>query len=425
MGKWVKSLLGAIGPITKGSGISRDQSHSGELPAVRYGEIYTHHNEYVKDYVSRISNEVAETAQPTHRGDILFAGSGETPDDIGKCVALLDDGVFAGGDLVIFSPPDGSDPVYWGCLLNIPYVQKQKAMRAQGSSIYHIRPDAIKKIEVVYDSDADEQRHIAEILTTCDEVIEKSEAVVEKYRAIKAGMLKDLFTRGIGKNGKLRPPPESAPQLYKDTALGKVPREWEIKTIGEMFSFKNGVSKGKEYFGHGVPIVNFTDVFNKPRITPDVLKGRVEMDRHEIDSFAVKSGDVFFTRTSETPEEIGMAAVVIGEFVDTVFSGFVLRGRPISEDLENEFKVFCFRTDAVRKRIIGDCSYTTRALTNGGKLSAIKMGVPSTCEQRQIAERLSAIDAKIADELAVVAKYRRVRAGLMARLLTPPDMEVE
>ena len=282
----------------------------------------------------------------------------------------------------------------------------------------------MKRMPVVYPVSLDEQRHIAEILTTCDEVIEKSEAVVEKYRAIKAGVLKDLFTRGIGKDGKLRPTPESAPQLYKDTALGKVPCEWEIKTIGEMFAFKNGVSKGKEYFGHGVPIVNFTDVFNKPRITPDVLKGRVEMDRHEIDSFAVKSGDVFFTRTSETPEEIGMAAVVIGEFVDTVFSGFVLRGRPISDDLEDGFKVFCFRTDAIRKRIVGDCSYTTRALTNGTKLSAIKMGVPSKREQQRIAERLSAIDEKIADELAVVAKYRKVKAGLMARLLTPPDGEV-
>ena len=283
----------------------------------------------------------------------------------------------------------------------------------------------MKRMPVVYPVSLDEQRHIAEILTACDEVIDKSEVVVEKYRAIKAGMLKDLLTRGIGKNGKLRPPPESAPQLYKDTALGKVPCEWKIKTIGEMFAFKNGISKGKEYFGHGVPIVNFTDVFNRPRITPDALKGRVEMDRHEIESFAVKSGDVFFTRTSETPEEIGMAAVVIGEFVDTVFSGFVLRGRPVSEDLEDEFKVFCFRTDAIRKRIVGDCSYTTRALTNGTKLSAIKMGVPSKFEQQRIAERLSAIDAKIADELAVIAKYRKVKAGLMARLLTPPDGEVE
>ena len=53
------------------------------------------------------------------------------------------------------------------------------------------------------------------------------------------------------------------------------------------------------------------------------------------------------------------------------------------------------------------------------------MGVPSKCEQQRIAERLSAIDAKIADELAVIAKYRKVKAGLMARLLTPPDMEVE
>ena len=79
MGKWVKSLLGAIGPITKGSGINRDQSHSGELPAVRYGEIYTHHNEYVKDYVSRISNEVSDVDTSTgnieYDGDVRVLGS--------------------------------------------------------------------------------------------------------------------------------------------------------------------------------------------------------------------------------------------------------------------------------------------------------------------------------------------------------------
>ena len=58
-------------------------------------------------------------------------------------------------------------------------------------------------------------------------------------------------------------------------------------------------------------------------------------------------------------------------------------------------------------------------------MSAIKMGVPSKCEQQRIAERLSAIDAKIADELAVIAKYRKIKTGLMTRLLTPPDGEVE
>ena len=414
MGKWVKSLLGTIGPITKGSGISRDQSHSGELPAVRYGEIYTHHNEYVKDYVSRISNEVAETAQPTHRGDILFAGSGETPDDIGKCVALLDDGVFAGGDLVIFSPPDGSDPVYWGCLLNIPYVQKQKAMRAQGSSIYHIRPDAIKKIEVVYDSDADEQRHIAEILTTCDEVIEKSEAVVEKYRAIKAGMLKDLFTRGIGKNGKLRPPPESAPQLYKDTALGKVPREWEEKTIAEIGDVVTGSTPSRSDSANWggdfnwISAQDFKDkyIYNAAEKVSD--KGKRACHLLPLNSVLVTC-----------IASIGLNAIAKVECAtNQQINAVICEGC----DYEYFYYLICF-SDGKLKQLAGQTAVPIISKTD---FQQLLMAYPSDfAEQQRIAERLSAIDAKIADELAVIAKYRKVKAGLMARLLTPPDMEVE
>lgn len=414
MGKWVKSLLGTIGPITKGSGISRDQSHSGELPAVRYGEIYTHHNEYVKDYVSRISNEVAETAQPTHRGDILFAGSGETPDDIGKCVALLDDGVFAGGDLVIFSPPDGSDPVYWGCLLNIPYVQKQKAMRAQGSSIYHIRPDAIKKIEVVYDSDADEQRHIAEILTTCDEVIEKSGAVVEKYRAIKAGMLKDLLTRGIGKNGKLRPPPESAPQRYKDTALGKVPREWEGKTIAEIGDVVTGSTPSRSDSANWggdfnwISAQDFKDkyIYNAAEKVSD--KGKRACHLLPLNSVLVTC-----------IASIGLNAIAKVECAtNQQINAVICEGC----DYEYFYYLICF-SDGKLKQLAGQTAVPIISKTD---FQQLLMAYPSDfAEQQRIAERLSAIDAKIADELAVIAKYRKVKAGLMARLLTPPDGEVE
>ena len=432
MGKWVKSLLGAIGPITKGSGISRDQSHSGELPAVRYGEIYTHHNEYVKDYVSRISNEVAETAQPTHRGDILFAGSGETPDDIGKCVALLDDGVFAGGDLVIFSPPDGSDPVYWGCLLNIPYVQKQKAMRAQGSSIYHILPDAIKKIEVVYDSDADEQRHIAEILTTCDEVIEKSEAVAEKYRAIKSGMLKDLFTRGIGRNGKLRPTPESAPQLYKDTALGKVPREWEVKSFDSAFELhgnntlsrafltnQNGVVRNVHY---GDVLVKYDTILD---CDDEALPSVIAEGLRQAGNDYLQNGDLVFADTAED-DTVGKAVELYDVGDRTIVSGLhTIFARPKEDDFASRWLGYYVNSDSFHKQLL--------PFVVGSKVSSISrtnikrtfVVIPESDEQQRIAERLSAIDVKIADELAVIAKYRKVKTGLMARLLTPPDGEVE
>ena len=74
-GTWEKITLGQIGTFQKGSGISRAESNSGTLPAVRYGEIYTIHNNYVRKYNSHISREIAEKALRVHRGDILFACS--------------------------------------------------------------------------------------------------------------------------------------------------------------------------------------------------------------------------------------------------------------------------------------------------------------------------------------------------------------
>ena len=123
---------------------------------------------------------------------------------------------------------------------------------------------------------------------------------------------------------------------------------------------------GKEFFGYGTPIVNFTDVFNNRGLTSDILKGRVSLSKKEISSFEVKKGDIFFTRTSETLEEIGYPSVMLDESNDTVFSGFVLRGRAINEDpLSDLFKKYVFFTNDFRKEMIRKSSMTTRALTSG------------------------------------------------------------
>ena len=287
-------------------------------------------------------------------------------------------------------------------------------MRAQGSSIYHIRPDAIKKIEVVYDSDADEQRHIAEILTTCDEVIEKSEAVVEKYRAIKAGMLKDLFTRGIGKNGKLRPPPESAPQLYKDTALGKVPREWEEKTIAEIGDVVTGSTPSRSDSANWggdfnwISAQDFKDkyIYNAAEKVSD--KGKRACHLLPLNSVLVTC-----------IASIGLNAIAKVECAtNQQINAVICEGC----DYEYFYYLICF-IDGKLKQLAGQTAVPIISKTD---FQQLLMAYPSDfAEQQRIAERLSAIDAKIADELAVIAKYRKVKAGLMARLLTPPDMEVE
>ncbi|MBU4010630.1 MAG: restriction endonuclease subunit S, partial [Proteobacteria bacterium] len=86
-----------------------------------------------------------------------------------------------------------------------------------------------------------EQRKIARILSTVDAVIEKTEAAIAKYKAIKAGMMRDLFTRGIDlATGKLRPSYEDAPELYKESELGWVPKEWEAVRIDEIAFMKSG-----------------------------------------------------------------------------------------------------------------------------------------------------------------------------------------
>ncbi|WP_418888716.1 hypothetical protein [Methanothrix soehngenii] len=104
-GKWEVKMLGAIGVFSKGSGIKKDEVVADGLPCVRYGEIYTHHNEYLKAFNSFITPATAKQSQRIEKGDLLFAGSGETAEEIGKCVAFLgEEEAYAGGDVVMFRP---------------------------------------------------------------------------------------------------------------------------------------------------------------------------------------------------------------------------------------------------------------------------------------------------------------------------------
>ena len=152
-------------------------------------------------------------------------------------------------------------------------------------------------------------------------------------------------------------------------------KEWPIVPIRELLEFKNGLNKGKEYFGYGTPIVNYTDVYHNTGLMAKDIKGKVCLSKDEIRRFEVRKNDVFFTRTSETPEEVGLSAVLLEDIDDCVFSGFVLRGRPKTDDLVGDYCKYCFSTKHVREEIVRNCTYTTRALTNGRVLSYIDIPV--------------------------------------------------
>ena len=222
--------------------------------------------------------------------------------------------------------------------------------------------------------------------------------LIAKKRAIKQAAMQQLLT------GKTRLPGFSG--------------EWEEVKLGDLFSFKNGLNKAKKFFGYGTPIVNYMDVFGRSGIYASNLEGRVSLTKQEIRNFDVQKGDVFFTRTSETPEEIGIAAVMLDEATETVFSGFVLRARPKDKRLCDEFKAYCFSSAFVRMQIISKASYTTRALTNGRILSEVLLPLPPPDEQTAIAAVLSDMDTELAALARRRDKTKQIKQGMMQQLLT-------
>lgn len=205
---------------------------------------------------------------------------------------------------------------------------------------------------------------------------------------------------------------------YKKTELGWIPKEWELKTIGELFDFKNGLNKEKEYFGKGTKIVNYVDVYRNRYIDNSNINGLVTVSEKEKESFNTRKGDVFFTRTSETINEIGMTAVLGEDIKDLVYSGFVLRARPKTDELSLGYKKYCFSDFYARKEIIKKSSYTTRALTSGTLLKDVLIKVPPLKEQEKIADILSNVDSQIYDTHKLIEKTKELKKGLMQRLLT-------
>ena len=194
-GKWVEKRLGEIGKFSKGAGISKEQSNSGPLPAVRYGELYTTHHDYIKHFESHISEDVAKCATQLHEGDIVFACSGETKEEIGKCAAYLGKEVaYAGGDLIIFTPTAEYDSLFLGLELNTPFCAQQKAAAGQGDAVVHIRQESIAAITVFVPPILPEQRAIAAVLSDMDAEIAALEAEQAKYARIKSGMMQQLLT---------------------------------------------------------------------------------------------------------------------------------------------------------------------------------------------------------------------------------------
>jgi len=292
-------------------------------------------------------------------------------------------------------------------------VRRQMIAYAAGSTVLHLDTKKVPCISVRIPVDVNVQSKIAFILDGIDTAIEKTEALIAKYQQIKAGLMHDLFTRGVLPNGQLRPPREQAPELHQETAIGWIPKGWEINTLGQLCEMTSGGTPSRSipaYWGGSIPWV--------------------------------KTGEIKYEDISQTEEYItlkglGASSAKVfpaGTIVMAMYGEGITRGRVAVLAVpcaSNQACIgFSFGNQTQTKYMyyfFEHCYEELRDLSNDGSQKNLSSGLlkqfqirfpTSKAEQDCIASRLSNLDQRIASEKKYLQNLCQQKLGLMHDLLT-------
>lgn len=197
---WEKSTLKKLGEFAKGKGIPGEKMKNEGIPCVGYGDIYMKYNYHFNQAKSFIDRTTADESIQVGIDTLLFTGTGETAEEIGKCVCYTgSDDIYVGGDIIIFNSVDVS-PVFIAYQQYLPFAIKQKAGFGQGHSVVHIYKSDLEKLYCAYPKSKAEQEKIAEILQEQDRLIELKEKLIEEKKKQKQYLMEVLLT------GKVRLP---------------------------------------------------------------------------------------------------------------------------------------------------------------------------------------------------------------------------
>ncbi len=258
------------------------------------------------------------------------------------------------------------------------------------------------------------QHRIAEILTTIDEAIEQTEALIAKTQQIKAGLMHDLFTRGVLPNSQLRPPRNEAPQLYKESPLGWIPKEWEAQpcvSLTDMITVGIVFRPTQYYVGEGVPAFRSANI-REDGIDPTDLVFISQQSNAQLPKSQVRAGDVLSVRTGYP----GTSAVVQPEYAGSNCID-ILISRPSSR-LRSNYLAAWINSPFGKEQVLRKQGGLAQQHFNVGELRDLLVALPSTPEQDQIIARLSAVKGRLAEESTLAEKYQAMKCGLMNDLLT-------
>lgn len=283
-------------------------------------------------------------------------------------------------------------------------------------------PSVIRELYQFERAPIAEQRKIGQILETLDTAIRETEALIDKLKAVKLGLLHDLLTRGIDANGQLRPSQSEAPQLYKESPLGWIPREWEEVTLGEISSRAGGLLQtgpfgsqlhAHEYVADGIPVIMPQDMVDGALSVESIARitqrKAVVLSRHR-----VRPNDLVFSRRGDLSR-----CVVIEEMHQGWLCGTgCLLARLPADEINGYWLSLVYQQPGVQSQVMGRAVGSTMANLNTSILAAIAIVRPGIAEQDEIAKRLKAVGQRILAEERQLAKMQLEKTGLMDDLLT-------
>ena len=309
------------------------------------------------------------------------------------------------------------NPRYYWYILNSNIARGQFVyLQNSTSGIGNINSKNINEIEVPIPP-LDIQHTIADYLdrkcSQIDVIIARQQEVIEKLKAYKLSVITEAVTKGLN--------PDVPMKKSGVDFIGCIPETWRICRLRNIGTLQNGISKGGEFFGHGFPFVSYGDVYRNFSL-PVQVAGLIDSSDEERRNYSVESGDIFFTRTSETIEEVGFSSVCEETIPDATFAGFLIRVRPFTDDLVSGFAKYYFRSNHHRYYLVKQMNLVTRASLGQDLLKSMPVLVPPKEEQIRITayldKKCGAIESSIKYKQRAIERLTAYKKSLIYEVVT-------
>ena len=338
-------------------------------------------------------------------GDVAFLDASEDLEGTSRSV-LIDNPenkpFIAGLHIIYGKPKDQSlDKWFKQYITSTDCVKKQFHHLAVGFKVYGLNRETLPKIRLAFPKSLSEQAKIAEILMTWDKAIELYKKQIEKLKQFKKICLKKMFpAKG-----------QTVPEWRFKGFAG----EWEKRKLGELGTTFTGLSgKTKDDFGHGdAHFVTYMNVFLNPISVTDQIES-IEIDSRQN---PVQYGDVFFTASSETPEEVGMTSVWLERIENTYLNSFCFGFRPCVV-FDPYYLAYMFRSNSVRQQIVIGAQGISRFNISKSRTMQITISVPEMQEQKRLGKLFKNLDDLITLYQRKLETEQQRKKSLMKLLLT-------